>query len=118
MWTSRWRQEGTEPDYRFSYANERTFLAWIRTSLAILASGVVLEQFAADLGPQYLIVSLAIGMAVAAAFLSLLAFFRWRRNEIAMRNSKPLPASTILPITAAVIHFTSAFVIGILMWRP
>ena len=34
---------GTEPDARFSLANERTFLAWIRTSLALLAGGVALE---------------------------------------------------------------------------
>lgn len=29
-----------EPDYRFTLANERTFLAWIRTALALLAGGV------------------------------------------------------------------------------
>lgn len=34
-----WRNEGTEPDYRFTLANERTFLAWIRTALALLAGG-------------------------------------------------------------------------------
>jgi putative membrane protein len=39
------RVEGS-PDYRFTLANERTFLAWIRTALAILASGVLLDQFA------------------------------------------------------------------------
>jgi putative membrane protein len=39
-----WQQQGQEPDYRFSLANERTFLAWIRTALAILASGVALDQ--------------------------------------------------------------------------
>jgi hypothetical protein len=42
----RWHEEGTDPDYRFSLANERTFLAWIRTALAILAGAVLLKQFA------------------------------------------------------------------------
>jgi uncharacterized membrane protein YidH (DUF202 family) len=28
---------GREPDHRFTLANERTFLAWMRTSLALLA---------------------------------------------------------------------------------
>jgi putative membrane protein len=42
-----WRHEGTEPDYRFTLANERTFLAWIRTALALLAGGVLLHQRAA-----------------------------------------------------------------------
>lgn len=37
--------EGEEPDPRFTLANERTFLAWIRTSLAFLAGGVALEAF-------------------------------------------------------------------------
>ena len=40
-----WRQEGQEPDYRFSLANERTFLARIRTALALLAGGALLDQF-------------------------------------------------------------------------
>jgi putative membrane protein len=30
----------SDPDYRFSLANERTFLAWIRTALALVAGGV------------------------------------------------------------------------------
>jgi putative membrane protein len=40
---------GEAPDYRFSLANERTFLAWIRTSLGFLAGGVGLDQLAPDL---------------------------------------------------------------------
>lgn len=39
---------GEAPDYRFSLANERTFLAWIRTSLGFLAAGVGLDQLAPD----------------------------------------------------------------------
>jgi hypothetical protein len=30
---------GEAPDYRFSLANERTFLAWIRTALGFLPPG-------------------------------------------------------------------------------
>ena len=37
--------EGEEPDPRFTLANERTFLAWIRTALALVASGIGLEAF-------------------------------------------------------------------------
>lgn len=32
-----------EPDVRFTLANERTFLAWIRTSLAFLAVAVAVD---------------------------------------------------------------------------
>lgn len=41
-----WQREGREPDYRFSLANERTFLAWIRTALAVVGGGVLFRQFA------------------------------------------------------------------------
>lgn len=37
-------EPGTEPDYRFTLANERTFLAWIRTALALIAGGVAVAQ--------------------------------------------------------------------------
>jgi putative membrane protein len=37
-----WQQEGREPDYRFSLANERTSLAWMRAALALLAAAVLL----------------------------------------------------------------------------
>ena len=40
---------GTEPDPRFTLANERTFLAWIRTSLAFLAGGIAIEAFTGDI---------------------------------------------------------------------
>jgi hypothetical protein len=52
-----WRQQGEEPDYRFTLANERTFLAWIRTALAILAAGILLDQFSTRLQPQTLVVT-------------------------------------------------------------
>ena len=35
--------EGTDPDPRFTLANERTFLAWIRTSIAFMAAGVAID---------------------------------------------------------------------------
>ncbi len=34
-----------EPDYRFTLANERTFLAWQRTALGLLAAAVAVVQF-------------------------------------------------------------------------
>jgi putative membrane protein len=37
-------REGTEPDPRFSFANERTFLAWSRTALALVVAGLAVTQ--------------------------------------------------------------------------
>lgn len=74
---------GEEPDYRFTLANERTFLAWIRTALAVLAAGVMLDQFSTKLQPHLLVV-VASALCVLAALLSTIAYQRWRHNEIAM----------------------------------
>ncbi|HMO47604.1 MAG TPA: DUF202 domain-containing protein [Rubrivivax sp.] len=96
-----WRRQGQEPDYRFSLANERTFLAWIRTALALLAGGVLLEQFATRLEPHFVLVALGIALAALAAVLSAAAYLRWRANEIAMRHARPLPVTLVIPLLAA-----------------
>ncbi|MDM7856565.1 YidH family protein [Cellulomonas alba] len=84
---------GQEPDARFSLANERTFLAWIRTSLALLAAGVALEALDLPierhvrLAASIVLVSLGV-LAPVAAWLG------WARGERAMRQGRPLPAPT------------------------
>jgi putative membrane protein len=110
MKTPAWRQSGEEPDYRFTLANERTFLAWVRTALALLAGGVLLEQFATTLQPRIVIVALAIGLAVLACVLCTVAYVRWRANEIAMRHARPLPTSIVIPMLAAIAAFASGII--------
>lgn len=96
-----WQQEGQDPDYRFTLANERTFLAWIRTALALLAGGVLLHQFAIELQPRIVLVIVAVGLGVVSTALSVIAYTRWRANEIAMRHGRPLPYGWALPVLAA-----------------
>ena len=103
-----WQQEGEDPDYRFTLANERTFLAWIRTALALLAGGVLLHQFAATLGPRVGLVAVSVALGVVAAMLSVAAYTRWRTNEIAIRHRRPLPYSWILPARAGACLATAA----------
>src|SRR3982751_1727392 len=93
-----WRSSGREPDYRFSLANERTFLAWIRTALALLAGGVLLQQFAHATPASRLLTALGLGLAVLSAVLCGMAYLRWKANEIAMRHSRPLPTSAAIPL--------------------
>jgi putative membrane protein len=110
MRTPSWRVDGKEPDYRFSLANERTFLAWIRTALSLLAGGVLLEQFATKLEPRLVVIGLAIGLAALSTVLCGVAYFRWKANEIAMRHDRPLPSTIAIPL----LTLAAAIVSGII----
>lgn len=96
MSSTRWPRSvygfGEEPDPRFSLANERTFLAWVRTSLALLAVAAAVDALPLGIGP--------IAQAVLAAVLALTgllaaahAWRGWARVERAMRDDQPLPGN-------------------------
>jgi putative membrane protein len=84
-------QQPSEPDPRFTLANERTFLAWIRTSLALIAGGVALAGFGTRTGPAPIRLALSVAPVAAGSGLSLLAFLHWRRCQRALRGGEPLP---------------------------
>ena len=95
---------GSEPDPRFTFANERTFLAWIRTALGFLAAGVAIAAVARLAGPVGLEVRLAsMVLIVCGLACGILAFRRWMVNERAMRLGEPLPSSPMLLIVTAVV---------------
>lgn len=89
---------GTDPDYRFTFANERTFLAWIRTSLALTAGGLGAVHLLPDLFAREVI---GIGLLVLGLATAASSYRRWVHNEIAMRLDTPLPESR-LPMLLAV----------------
>ena len=82
---------GEEPDYRFSFANERTFLAWVRTSLALMAAGVALDAVTLSISERAQH-ALAFVLVVLGVLSAAVAWFRWARAERAMRRKEPLPA--------------------------
>ncbi len=88
---------GTEPDVRFSLANERTFLAWISAGLALVSVGVGLEALALNLQPG-LRLAASIILVVGGAACPLQAWFGWARIEAALRERRPLPSATMLPL--------------------
>ncbi|MFV0495516.1 YidH family protein [Mycobacterium sp.] len=80
-----------EPDYRFTLANERTFLAWQRTALGLLSAAVALVQLVPEMavpGARHL---LGIGLATLATCTSGIGLKRWRQADSAMRRGVPLP---------------------------
>ncbi|MFC4906193.1 YidH family protein [Actinomadura gamaensis] len=96
-WTERLLAEGRDPDPRFSLANERTFLAWIRTSLALIAGGVGLALSGHLLaGPLHH--GLAAAFAAVGALVAALAFRRWLRTERALRRDETLPPPVLAPL--------------------
>ncbi len=102
--------EGEEPDYRFSFANERTYLAWVRTALALLAGGVALHAVT-DLPNRGVIAAVVIVLAMLASGLG---FLRWAAAERAMRRSRPLhgfgPVAT-LAVGVAVVSVVMLVVV-------
>ena len=94
---------GTTPDYRFSLANERTFLAWIRTGLALVGGGLAVAQFLPPLAVPHLREIFALGLIGVGAACALRAVDHWVRCEIAMRKGKPLPTSRFPAILALLV---------------
>ena len=94
---------GEEPDPRFSMANERTALAWVRTALAVVAAGVGLTSVVqlADLSRALDLVAAV--MCLGGAVLAVSAVLGWRRRELALRTGRPLPAPVALPWLSAAI---------------
>jgi len=85
-------RHGTEPDARFSLANERTILAWVRTSLGLIAGGTALETLDLPMEPHLRLAS-AVLLLLAGAAVPVLAALEWARTERAMRESRPLPGA-------------------------
>lgn len=105
---------GTEPDPRFSLANERTFLAWVRTALALVAAGVALDALADDVQPGLRLGATVLLLLLGSA-VPLLAWFTWMDVERALRRATPLPASRVaLPVALGIATAAVLLVVGVL----
>jgi putative membrane protein len=112
-----WNEQGAEPDYRFSLANERTFLAWVRTALAILAGAIVLDQVGLQHVSGWVGPVLAATLSLLAGALGLGAYGRWRANQIAMRHARSLPKSSLIPTVALTVAVLGAGLTAAVMLR-
>src|SRR4029453_2768475 len=95
---------GAEPDPRFTFANERTFLAWIRTGLGFLAAGVAIAAVARLTDRLGLEVRLAAAVLVIWGLTwGIGEYSGGRGNGREMRLGEPLPSSPLLLVLTAIV---------------
>lgn len=100
-----WRSQGTPPDYRFSLANERTYLAWIRTALALLAAAIGIDQLTPELANPQVRIAISSFLCFFSGSLAVFAYRRWARNEDAMRKGSEIKYTKFLKTVSVVMVF-------------
>src|SRR5579859_5874335 len=116
--------DGTEPDPRFTFANERTFLAWSRTALALVVAGLGVVQLLPPFpGVPWGRHVLGVPLIVFGAVVALTAYREWTRSQWAMRHEQPLPRSfmpvIMTGIIAAMAVVAAVVVLALaLRWTP
>jgi putative membrane protein len=108
-----------EPDYRFTLANERTFLAWIRTALALIAGGIAVVQFVPSFGIPGVRHGLGVALTAGGGLLAALAVRRWQRVQTAMRRDEDLPPTRVPQLLGGAIFVVTILILVILVaWPP
>jgi len=88
----------SEPDPRFTLANERTFLTWVSTSLALSAAGVAVAAVPGQVLEPWMRTLLSVLLVLLSATAAALAYPRWRRVQRALRRGQSLPEPAIAPL--------------------
>lgn len=109
------RDLGEDPDVRFTLANERTFLSWIRTGLALDAAGLAVVQLLPELVVPYARETVAVTLVVLGTIVASASFRRWASVEEAMRTRTPLPPSWLPGLLAASIGTLSLVTVVLLV---
>jgi putative membrane protein len=102
---------GRQLDYRMSFAAERTYLAYLRTALALLAAGVAVVGAFPQMGHEDLRRVMGMVLVVSGLVTAVGARSRWKRVEVAMRRGGPLPRSAIDSV--AVVAVVLAGLLGL-----
>ena len=96
--------DGTEPDPRFTFANERTFLAWSRTALALVVAGLgVVQLLPPFTGVPWGRYVLGVPLIVFGAVVAVTAYGEWVSSQRALRLGQPLPRSVMPRLLTVVI---------------
>ena len=99
----------TEPDARFTFANERTFLAWHRTALALIVAGLAIVQFLPPFpGIPFGRHLLAVPLIILGGILSVASYLEWTRHQRALRRGEPVGVSVLPRVLAIAITLLAA----------
>ena len=109
---ARWWEEGEEPDYRATLANERTFLAWTRTALALLAGSLAVLQLS-RVTPGGLRLALAAYLIALGVGTASVGYYRWRSVQHRMRLRRPLGRTPHQPVIALAVLLLAGLVCAI-----
>jgi putative membrane protein len=106
------KADGTEPDARFTLANERTFLAWSRTALGLVIGGLATAQLLPPFpGVPWGRHAIAVPVILLGSVVSVVCYREWTGNQRALRRGEPLSRSRlprILTIAIAAIALGAA----------
>jgi inner membrane protein YidH len=102
---SRWwvADDGEEPDYRFTLANERTFLAWLRTGIGLLAGGVAVRQLVEPFDVANSTTALALVAVATSVAIIAGGYLRWVAVQRSVRRGEALPPARLVPLAAAAL---------------
>jgi putative membrane protein len=107
---------GTEPDARFTLANERTFLAWNRTALALVVAGLGIVQLLPPFpGVPWGRHALGVPLIVLGAGVAVTAYVEWRRTQLALSRGTPLPRSVLPQLLAGTITGVAVLAAAVLL---
>ncbi|MEE1786664.1 DUF202 domain-containing protein [Streptomyces sp. SP17BM10] len=115
--TGPWWERGREPDYRATLANERTFLAWSRTALALLASSLAVLQLVTGV-PEPLRVALSCLLAALSLTTAVVGYVQWRVRQERMRMGRPLGHLPVQAVLTAVFVLLTAVVGAVIVLAP
>lgn len=105
-----------ETDYRFVLANERTFLAYVRTALSLQVAGLGVMQFLTH-GEDWVRVVLGLALVLAGSAIGIGGLYRWHHNEVLIRSGRDLsPANGLMPIAVfvSVVPLLAAIILAMM----